>query len=77
MNCYITVFFSFREDPIDFEEIDMDCANVEQDVEFVTLPEEKKVSATSTCPCACHESTTHAYSSRVKHCNKCCIKVNT
>jgi len=66
-------------DANDFEEVDleMDDPTVQDDpnMELVKLPEEKNVPATPTCACTCHDTATHAYSSRVKHCSKCCIKV--
>jgi len=49
----------------------------DQNVESVTLPEEKTVPASNTCPCVCHDpaTATHVYSTRAKHCHKCCLKV--
>lgn len=65
-------------EPADFEDVDMENENVREEphVEFVQLPAEKNVPATTTCPCDCHTSSIHAYSSRIKHCKECCIKVS-
>lgn len=47
------------------------------DYEIVKLPEEPNPVASSSCPCSCHETQTNTqYRNRVKHCTKCCLKVN-
>ncbi|CAL8126049.1 unnamed protein product [Orchesella dallaii] len=68
---------------VDFEEIELDLEEPPRDnsncdslhFETVKLPDETSVSATSTCPCCCHTTTSDpACKSRSKHCPKCSLK---
>lgn len=72
----------------DYEDVDLDVedgtkheVHGQPELEFdtyehVKLPEEKQVIATNTCPCDCHNDPINLhYQTRVRHCNKCCIRV--
>ena len=83
---FLSFLISVRSE--DFEELNLDedgsIKNEEgtvpttttTSVEVVNFPEETNIPATNSCPCECHQDTRNvSYTTKAKHCRKCCIKV--